>query len=184
MASSIEARNRVLGNGRVKLNLIIANPEMRASLEKRFWAKVDRRSPDECWPWIAKAKHPFGYGRMTAGRGFHLKAHQVAYALENGSLAVTQCVCHECDNPSCCNVRHLFLGTHLENVRDMRTKGRWRPPPRPFGENHPSAKFSNATGIVIANDKRPAAVVAEEYGISAKTVYCLRRGNARKELVL
>ena len=33
-------------------------------------------------------------------------------------------LCHRCDNPPCCNVRHLFIGTRHDNVQDMILKGR------------------------------------------------------------
>jgi hypothetical protein len=161
------------------INDIVADPALKANLEARFWPKVDRRDPDECWPWIAKATHPFGYGRMTAGRGNHLKAHRIAYALEHGSVPDGESVLHECDSPPCCNPRHLFLGSQQKNIEDMRGKGRGSMPPKHVGDNHPRAKYTAEQGRRIAGDPRPAAAVAKEYNVSAKTVYLLRRGQAR-----
>lgn len=119
---------------------------------------------------------------MTAGRGINLKAHMVAWALHNGPIPEGLCVLHTCDNPRCCNPAHLFLGTKKDNTHDMLRKGRNVPPPHSFGEDHHKAKFSQAIALAIKNDKRPAHIIADQYGISTKTVYRLRRGETWREL--
>lgn len=88
----------------------------------RFWAKVDRRGPDECWPWSGSRK-PRGYGHFIIGRRDH-NAHRLAYELANGPITDGMHVLHSCDNPPCCNPAHLFLGTHTDNMHDMRLKSR------------------------------------------------------------
>lgn len=96
---------------------------LRIPLKDRFWLKVDRRGPDECWRWLA-AKDPRGYGRVGTDPGAIALSHRVAYALTHGELPNDKFVCHRCDNPPCCNPGHLFLGTCLDNNRDMYAKGR------------------------------------------------------------
>jgi hypothetical protein len=167
---------------RERLNAIIFDQAMRASLEARFWPKVDRRGDDECWDWIAKAKHPFGYGRMTAGRGFHLKAHQIAYALANGRIGREE-IRHSCDRPQCCNPAHLVAGTHTDNMADAKTRGRASAPPRRFGEKHHKTKFSEQDALAICRDSRPARLVAPEYGVCQATIWRLRKGESWRELV-
>jgi len=88
---------------------------------ERFWAKVDRRGPDDCWEWQASKMR--GYGEVWFG-GRHQKAHRVAYELGNSPIPDGMHVCHRCDNPSCCNPAHLFGGTHADNMRDCREKRR------------------------------------------------------------
>jgi hypothetical protein len=161
------------------LNDILADPDWRANLESRYWPKVAKTTPDECWIWQAAAKHPFGYGRMTAGRGVHIKAHQIAWALANGPIPEEACVLHRCDNPPCCNPAHLFLGSKKDNTRDMMAKNRHSTPPRMVGAAHPRAKFSDAQVNAIINDPRDAKLVAAEYGTSAKTVYEYRKKGRR-----
>jgi hypothetical protein len=93
-------------------------------LEERFWAKVDRRGSDECWPWLA-SPDANGYGR------FHIKsrqsrpATQVAWEFANGrDFPSGMFACHRCDNPVCVNPAHIWPGTHGDNIRDAVAKGR------------------------------------------------------------
>lgn len=162
----------------MKLNDILADETRLKSLVARFWPKVKKAEIDECWDWIAKAKHPFGYGRMTAGRGVNLKAHQVSYALANGPIPSVMNVLHSCDRPSCCNPNHLRLGTQKDNSADAVSRKRNSPPPHRMGAAHHNAKFTDEIARVIATDRRSARVVAAEYGICEMTVYRHRKGIA------
>lgn len=90
---------------------------------RRFWAKVERVSGDECWRWLG-AKSSHGYGSAKA-LGKNARAHRVAYALANGPIPPGVVVMHSCDNPRCCNPAHLSLGSQSSNILDCVTKGRW-----------------------------------------------------------
>ena len=98
----------------------------RRPLEERFAANVVPGAPGECWEWRGW-RDPNGYGRLGKGPR-SLLAHRIAKAIAIGvtldDLALD--VCHRCDNPPCVNPDHLFLGTHTDNMRDMRRKGRHR----------------------------------------------------------
>jgi len=96
------------------------------SVIDRFWAKVDKRGPDDCWEWTA-ARTNLGYGvialPMRGGRTF---AHRLSAVIHFGMFDRRLLVCHKCDNPPCVNPDHLYLGTHAQNTRDMVDRGRAR----------------------------------------------------------
>lgn len=97
-------------------------------IAERFWEKVDKRGPNECWPWKA-AKGPSGHGQFRIGSKKDssmrsVPAARVAYELTYGPMEEGLEACHKCDNPPCCNPSHIFPGTHKENMEDMANKGR------------------------------------------------------------
>lgn len=93
---------------------------------ERFWAKVLKGGPDECWPWTG-ARNPHGYGKLKIKRTrMVITAPRFAFAVHFDVDPGEQCVLHRCDNRACCNPNHLFLGSQLDNLADMRAKGRAR----------------------------------------------------------
>lgn len=88
---------------------------MRRTPEERFWAKVDRRGPDECWLWTAGVNGP--YGRFLWSRGSAFYAHRVAYTLLVGQVPIDLDLDHLCREPLCCNPAHMEPVTHAENIR-------------------------------------------------------------------
>jgi hypothetical protein len=96
----------------------------RRPLAERFWEKVDRRGPNDCWPWTA-ASDRSGRGtiRLTEPRRYVEKAPRVAIFLTSGKWPDGY-ACHSCDNPACCNPAHLWIGSPADNARDMCAKGR------------------------------------------------------------
>lgn len=95
---------------------------------ERFWGRVAKSTNEACWPWTGSIVGQ-GYGgfamriRRTSIRG---RAHRFAWRFANGTAPGDLFVCHSCDNRLCCNPGHLFLGTSMDNVHDMLTKGRSR----------------------------------------------------------
>lgn len=93
----------------------------------RFWKNVDRDEGPihpvygQCWQWIG-SRSPRGYGQIASGKK-HYRAHRWAYQEFVGPLD-NMLVCHHCDNPSCVNPAHLFLGMQLDNQKDMTEKNR------------------------------------------------------------
>jgi len=158
------------------------------SFGERFWAKVDQRGENECWPWMASCTAG-GYGQVALGgtgkRGRSLTgyAHRVAYGLANGSVPSTSTalrVLHHCDNPPCCNPAHLYLGTQKDNARDREARGRGGGA-KMRGEDNYSAKLTRAQvdeirrradeGLAYGGRK----ALLEEFGIGSTTFYRIVR---------
>jgi hypothetical protein len=153
----------------------------RKTLADRFWSKVNRRSPDECWPWTA-SRDLYGYGRIWVGGGSEttLKAHRVAWELAAGEPVPTGLwVLHTCDNPGCVNPAHLWLGTHDDNMRDMNDKGRLRGACQ-SGEKNWSAKLNPEAVKVIRfmRGRASCCLLARLHGIGKNTVSRAWRGEA------
>lgn len=92
--------------------------------ELSFWSKVDIRGKHDCWNWNASTKRG-GYGQFWIGHTF-VGAHRYAYECQHEyELPPGTSVLHHCDNPSCCNPRHLYLGTQSENNRDRYKRNRF-----------------------------------------------------------
>lgn len=91
------------------------------TLTRRFWSKVDKRGPGECWEWTGSVL-AHGYGQIGLGSS-NVGTHRVAFFLAHGRWPQNHC-CHRCDNRRCVNPEHLFEGTALDNMRDKVAKGR------------------------------------------------------------
>lgn len=94
-------------------------------LSLNFWRKVNIRTLHECWPWKASVDKD-GYGQFWVGDLKTFKrSHRFAYEnYYDVTIKDGMCVCHRCDNPGCCNPRHLFEGTIQDNIDNKMEKGR------------------------------------------------------------
>jgi hypothetical protein len=86
-----------------------------------FWSLVDKKTESECWNWLGVV-NKWGYGRYH-NNGSHM-AHRYAYELEHGISIKGFIAMHKCDNPKCCNFKHLEIGTHADNQYDKVNKNR------------------------------------------------------------
>lgn len=93
-----------------------------------------------CWVWTA-AKTKQGYGQFGY-KGIMTGAHRVSYELYKGPITEGLFVLHRCDNPSCVNPDHLYLGTNSDNTRDLKERGNVK---RSKGVNHHNAVFTEET---------------------------------------
>lgn len=107
-------------------------PNITESLKNYFKKKINIKSEDECWEWNG-ATDPRGYGVMFY-KNRPICAHRISYMLykDNDFIVYTsekinknsKIILHSCDNPKCCNPKHLSVGTPKDNTDDMLAKGR------------------------------------------------------------
>lgn len=119
------ARLRITGD--VRVDVPINEKPLGLTREERFEQHINRSDgPDACHPWTASLGTS-GYGQFQDG-GTMRGAHVVAYELDRGHAPPPDkpYVLHTCDNPPCCNGKHLAEGTQAENIADMDAKGRRR----------------------------------------------------------
>lgn len=150
------------------------------SLEERFWAKVSKAEGDGCWLWTASITES-GYGKIrVAGRG--LRVHRLAWTLANGAIPDGQHVLHNCDVRNCVRPSHLFLGTHADNMYDMKAKGRV-----PKGDQSAARKYperlarGDRNGRVVVSDADVGACrfVHAMYGVSGTDLATAVGGSVR-----
>lgn len=143
---------------------------IRGPLEVRFWAKVDKRGPNECWPWLGAITR-YGYGKFSISTGKACTATRVAYQLTLGEIPEGMFILHRCDNPACVNPNHLFIGTANDNMADQRAKCRhWRK------LTPDQVEFVRASHLVIPQ-KKLAAMLGVSLPLIQKIQYRTSRIN-------
>lgn len=137
-----------------------------------FEDRVDKSG--DCWEWTG-CRLPSGYGLAKVkvnGKWRNAYAHRLAWEREHGKIPSGLFVLHRCDNPSCVNPNHLFVGTAKDNSRDMVKKGRNRPFHAAREEN-PNSKLTTEEieeiRAAVARGNRQADV-AEVFGIAQSHV--------------
>jgi hypothetical protein len=154
----------------------------------RFWAKVDKRGVDDCWPWtgtqhVANREYtPMVYGSFSFrldGKHKTINAHRLAWIIVNcQSPPAGWVICHKCDEPLCCNPAHLFAGTRADNQRDMQAKLR----SGVLGTKNPKAVLTEAQVLEIRRSTESDKVLAERYRVQHWAISDARSGRHWKHL--
>jgi DNA-binding CsgD family transcriptional regulator len=128
---------------------------------QNFWAKVNKSG--NCWEWTG-AKKKRGYGNVSINHKVY-SAHAISFLLANGRMPLAGfIILHTCDNPTCVNPDHLREGTHIENMLDMRRKGR------------AGVKLTPRQAETIRSASGTQREIAARFGVSRETVGQIKRG--------
>ncbi len=196
---------------RSEAKTLLARREKRDNLNlsaadiRRFWNRLKKGKPRECWLWGGKTTRS-GYGITTTG-GFSVRAHRVSYRLHYGVNPGAMLVCHKCDTRLCCNPHHLFLGTSQDNSTDQIRKGkstagdrnpsrtrperlargdrngaRTHPETRARGERVGIAKLTAADVIAIRASTLSNVVLGRQYGMDNSSIGDARTGRTWKHI--
>jgi|GEM_PF-1418385 len=155
-----------------------------ATTRARFWARVDRRAADECWPWKG-AMASKGYGRAFLDDMVRVLAHRLALLIDGRALTA-DCpdALHSCDNPICVNPAHLRAGHKLANAKDMVDRGRAltgdrapfraKPEACPRGEVHFNHVLTEKEVREIRSNWTPESEsyceLGRQYGVDSSTI--------------
>ena len=117
-----------------------------------------------CWNY--RKRGTGGYGRVMLNYKSYV-ASRLFYIVHFGNIPPGRFVCHSCDNPSCVNPDHLFLGTQKDNIQDMIAKGR-SPRGKPI-LNEDKVRYAReqyAKGVTVK-------AIGEQLGVHENTVYAV-----------
>jgi len=131
-----------------------------ANKKATVFQKINMMGGDEtvCWPWMGATggKHGRPYVRYE---GKVRTAYSVVYELTTGDIVGTRLIRHKCDNPICCNPKHLEIGTQKENMKDMRER-----------ERHGIPKIVKNAWLKLYANGVTFKAIGERYGVSATAV--------------
>jgi len=164
------------------------NKNIFCSLDCAYVSRIKTRTPQElfsrctvnekgCWVWQGNKK-PSGYGYINHnGKKEH--THRLMWELNNYMVPKGMSVCHVCDNPSCINPNHLFLGTAQDNATDKVNKDR-----QLKHETHPAAKLTkkqvNRIKLLLKCNKYFHREIAEHFSVCAGTISAISRSEIWK----
>lgn len=130
-----------------------------ADRQQRFEDKFEEGQPDECWLWQAST--------MTSGHGYfdQTSAHRIAYELEHGEVPDDAHVLHKCGTRHCVNPRHLYVGSHDDNMQDRLDDGNYA-----RGEAATRGKLTVDEVRQIRSADATYGELADQYDVSKRTI--------------
>ncbi len=95
---------------------------MKKSITERIYKNIICDIKTQCWNWTGCLVR--GYGQISINYKLQL-VHRVIYQELCGPIPEDKpCVLHHCDNPKCCNPKHLYAGTQQDNINDREKRNR------------------------------------------------------------
>lgn len=140
--------------------------------DERFNLYIKENS-NGCIEWTGSKRNSYGRFYVNGKVG---SAHRYAWERVHGPIKDNLCVLHECDNPSCINVQHLFLGSQVDNIADMVKKGRHA---RLCGSANGNSKLSEENITKIRDLLKRGAVqnyLATEFNVTYQQISAIKTG--------
>lgn len=154
-------------------------------MEARFRNYIAPPNENGCWLWTGSVNRitpNYSRPQFSVATSKPDAAYRVAYRLWKGEIPAGQCVRHTCDNPLCVNPDHLLLGTHADNMRDMKERGRGHvAKPAIQGEKHGLAKLTDEQVRAIRASTKTKPFV-DAFGVSRSTIKAIRSGRIWKHV--
>lgn len=150
-------------------------------MDRELWFWINTKRNGACLETLS-AKNADGYGRFNLN-GTTVSAHRYAYESMRGPIPVGSVVCHTCDNPACVRIEHLFVGTHADNMLDMKLKGRRIG--KMVGAQCPRARLSTRQVRAIRRARAAGCTLrslAERYDVTLSCVSHVARGDVWKHV--
>lgn len=141
----------------------------RSSLIERLLRYINKT--DTCWLWT-KTKFSNGYGKISYKKT-HIGAHRASWIAFRGEIPKGMFVLHSCDVRGCVNPDHLFLGSHKDNMEDMRNKGRAKGRQT---KRVKRIKLNQWTAELIRGSNKTVSELARLNNVSRRTVTLIRQG--------
>ena len=159
-------------------------------MKSKFKSKIGIEKDNGCMNWLGW-KNKDGYGKFSIANKYTF-AHRYSYEFHIGKIPDGLCVCHKCDNPSCVNPKHLFLGTHFDNMQDMKKKNR-----QPYKKGAPLNINNKGSKHVFAKldedkvrdikiklaDGVKGSILAQLYNVVDQTIYEIKNGRNWKHVI-
>ena len=147
---------------------------------QRFWSYVQIKDLFECWNWTGATTNG-GYGVMNIRQKI-IRATRISYELNIGTIPDGFDILHKCDNPSCVNPSHLFLGNDITNSKDKVNKSR-----QCRGKSRPQAKLTEQDVLDIRKmlfEGIVQAEIARRFGVGDTTIHFIKTNKAWKHIQL
>jgi len=139
----------------------------------RFHEKYAINSETECWEWTGATSRGYGYIRPQRERK-NVRATRFSFEEFVGPIPDGMLVLHACHNSRCVNPAHLHLGTHAENMAEMKTAGRGRVPRTVSREKRYMAPEQRAGILEMLKRGERILRIAQAFGVDRKTVRNIR----------